>query len=116
MTLLVLGSTLAAARLMLPPAPAGSHPVPTPRFIAVNLASGLLAAIAGGWITSSFAPSTGRAAPHVMALAVGVVVLGVFSALAAPAPGRASEPRWYSWTLPLLGGTGVLLGGWLQSL
>lgn len=81
---------------------------PTAPYLTVNLLMGFVFAVVGGWIAAHLAP----AGPlwHAIALAAGVLVLGVATAAQGGAV-RAGQPQWYAWTLPFIGATGALLGG-----
>jgi hypothetical protein len=83
---------------------------PTAAYLTVNLLLGFAFAVVGGWIASHLAP----AGPlwHAIALAVGVLVLGIATAAQGGAV-RAGQPQWYAWILPFIGATGAVLGGLL---
>lgn len=74
-------------------------------YMAINLVGSLLAAMAGGWVAARLAH--GAPERHVAALALLVLLLSIYSASRTP----ALEPRWFSWSLVLLGTVGILLGG-----
>ena len=101
---LVLTTTPLFVRLMLKDP---SRP-PTAAYLTVNLLMGFAFAVVGGWIAAHLAPA--GALWHAIALAVGVLVLGVATAAQGGAV-RAGQPQWYAWTLPFIGATGAVLGG-----
>ncbi len=105
MTLVVVVTTMLAARVMLPEAPSGGMQSPTTAYIAVNLLCGLAAAWLGGMVAARIAEADQTA---VLALAGLVLVMGAASALGS---GRGAQPTWYVWTIPIVGVVGVLLGG-----
>lgn len=112
-TIIVLLSTMIAVVLMLPPAGPGQMPEPTGSYLAVNLVSGLLAAIAGGWLAARLA----RHAPlgHAMAVGTVMLVLGLAAAAMESDGTTGSQPGWYLYALPLLGWLGASLGGVVRS-
>lgn len=79
---------------------------PGTTMILVVLLGGLLSAIAGGWLTGRMAPDAIWS--HVLALAGLVVVLGLLSAFM---ESSHAGPLWYRLALPVVGSSGVLLGG-----
>jgi hypothetical protein len=101
---LVLTTTPLVVRLMLKDP---SQP-PTAAYLTVNLLLGFAFAVVGGWIAAHLAPVV----PfwHAVALAVGVLVLGVATAAQGGAV-RAGQPQWYAWMLPFIGATGAVFGG-----
>lgn len=105
--LAVMGSTMVAAKAMLPPAPAGSQPMPTTPYIVVNLILGFAAAFLGGLV----AQRIGQDRTAVLILAGIILVMGIAGAVMTPADGRQGQPLWYLWTLPILGAAGVVIGG-----
>jgi len=98
----------------------------SPLFLAAAVFISIAAAIAAGWVCAAIA----RTARPPKALAIVVVVLGVFSAVAqmtAPDPGprtgdispfeaagKGQQAAWYSWSLPIIGAAGVLAGARLK--
>lgn len=112
MVVLVIAGTTAAVVALVPGGlAAAQQPMPDgppAAYLAANLLTSLLAAIAGGWVTARLAPDArGR---HVLALSVLLGLLG-FASAAAPAAGANGQPVWYPWVIPLIGIGGVLLGG-----
>ena len=83
---------------------------PTAAYLTVNLLLGFAFAVVGGWIAAHLAPS--GSLWHAIALAVGVLVLGVATAAQGGAV-RAGQPQWYAWMLPFIGATGAVIGGLL---
>ena len=81
---------------------------PTPGYIFVNLGSSFLAAAAGGCVTAWL--SAANPLPHVLALAITVLLLSALSALQQ----RGQQPVWYMLTLVALTPAGVLAGGLLR--
>ena len=97
---------------------------PSPLWLVVSFALGLLAAIVGGWVCALIA----RAPKPPVALAVLVVVLGLVSAVfqmvspderptvregevsMAEAMQNARQPAWVAFLNPLVGAAGVLFG------
>lgn len=106
---------------------AGEGPSPSTPWMALNLLSGLIAAVVGGLV----ARRIGGSQVAVRILLGIVLVLGLVSAVmeggaaAAHEPaakpvaemsfmeaGRhAVQPAWYNWMIPLVGAAGVLIGG-----
>jgi asparagine N-glycosylation enzyme membrane subunit Stt3 len=80
---------------------------PAAPYLGFNLASGLVAAVLGGWTAAWVAPAAPMA--HVGVLAVLVAALGLLMARK-PQPG---QPRWYPVTIAAIGTVGVLAGGLL---
>lgn len=105
--LAVMGTTMVAARAMLPPAPAGSQPMPTTPYIVVNLVLGFAAAFLGGLV----AQKIGQDRTAVLILAGIILVMGVATAAMTPVEARQGQPGWYLWLLPALGAAGVVIGG-----
>ena len=106
----------------------GDSYIPSGPWIALNLAFGFVAALAGGWT----ARKVGKSAEPVKILATLALVLGLSLAALGqwgpePAPPAidkppaelsfteagavAQQPSWYNWLVPFLGFVGVLLGG-----
>lgn len=112
-TIIVLLSTMIAVALMLPPAGPGVMPEPTGSYLAVNLACGLLAAIAGGWLAARLA----RHAPlgHAMAVGTVMLVLGLAAAAMESDGTTGRQPGWYLYAVALIGWVGASLGGVLRS-
>ncbi|MDH3236851.1 MAG: hypothetical protein OEQ29_25305, partial [Alphaproteobacteria bacterium] len=106
---------------------AGEGPAPSAVWMASIVASGFLAAVAGGWV----ARRIGRSATAVNILIGLILVLGVVSALTARAQyekresvdkpvaemtfmeagQHARQPAWYNWTIPIIGMVGAWIGG-----
>jgi hypothetical protein len=112
-TIIVLLSTVIAVKLMLPPAGPGVMPEPTGSYLAVNLACGLLAAIAGGWLAARLA----LRAPlgHAMAVGTILLVLGLAAAAMESDGTSGSQPGWYLYAVALIGWIGASLGGVFRS-
>jgi hypothetical protein len=107
----------------------GDGPYPSSAWNAAALASGFIAAIAGGWV----ARKLGRSALGVKILVGLMLVLGLYGALTAEASYQkrsaeavakpaseltfmeagqvAKNPAWYNWVIPFVGVAGALLGG-----
>ena len=102
----------------------------TGKWIALNLPLGFVGALLGGWLAASIAKA--KAASAVRALAILVLVFGLFLAATetfrdpdAPLPEDASEqteamlrakqPTWYTFLIPFVGFTGVMIGGNIRS-
>lgn len=83
-------------------------PAPTPRYLAMNIALSLVAAILGGWITARVASRA--ASGHLIALCVVIVLMSVVSAFGA---GSSRQPAWYKVVIPLVGVAGVALSALL---
>lgn len=93
-----------------------------PLLLGLDMILGIIAALAGGAVCALIARSRRPAA----VLACFVLVMGVISALIdskRPDPGpragpvsfqeamqKGRHPVWYSWTLPVIGAAGVLIG------
>jgi hypothetical protein len=104
--LVLVTSALAGLAFGLPLTTAPGQPVVQPGagYLAANLLSAVVAALAGGWTTARLA---GRHPMlHAVVLAAIVLSLGVMGARA-PQPG---QPTWYPWTLAIIGPVGVLAG------
>ena len=106
MVMLVLVGTPVIAKLLLADP---AQPL-TPSYLRMNLLSGFVFAAVGGWIAAHLAPN----GPlwHAAAMALVVLVLGIATAAQGGAV-RAGQPQWYAWTLPFVGASGALLGGWV---
>jgi hypothetical protein len=109
MVILVMASFAVAGSLfkMRVRTPGGDAPAPTPSYLAYNLSSGLVAAVAGGWVTGCIAKH--NLLWHAGALALLIAAMGVVSARR-PQPG---QPSWYPLTITAIGVAGALAGGWL---
>lgn len=110
MAVVVMISSIAAAKVFdLPLRPAADAPAPAPSrpYLAVNLTTGLIAAIVGGAVTGCLAHR--NIMLHAMALALLVAGMGVLSART-PQPG---QPAWYGLIITAIGAVGALIGGWL---
>lgn len=112
-TIIVLLSTVIAMKLMLPPAGPGVMPEPTGSYLAVNLACGLLAAIAGGWLAARLALRSPLG--HAMSVGTVMLVLGLGTAAMESDGTTGSQPGWYLYALPLIGWVGASLGGVFRS-
>lgn len=105
----------------------GEGPAPSTPWMALNLLSGLIAAVVGGLVARRIGGS--QLAVRIL---VGIVlVLGVVSAVMAgsarkgrepvekpvaemtfqEAGRHAVQPAWYNWIIPLVGAAGALVGG-----
>jgi len=85
-------------------------PAPTPRYLAMNIALSLVAAILGGWITTRIASRAVNG--HLIALCVVVLLMSVVSAFASGS-GSSLQPAWYKFVIPLVGVAGVALSALL---
>ena len=79
-----------------------------PRYLVANLSVSLVAAIAGGIVTTRIA-GTARW-PHAIVLAVFVAVMSVVSARQS-AGTATGQPAWYGRAIAAIGIGGVLIGG-----
>ena len=104
---------------------AGEGPAPSTAWMAFNLVTGFIGALAGGWV----ARRIGTSAAAVSLLIGLVVVLGLVSAFGSagvdPVPldkpvaeltfteaGRyAVQPPWYNWVIVMVGVVGAWIGG-----
>lgn len=111
-TIVVGVATVVTVMVMLPDAGPGAMPVPTPKYLAVNLGYSFAAAVLGGWLAARLA---GRAPlGHGMAVGTVMLVLGFVTA-ALPSDGvQGSQPGWYLYVMPVLGWIGATLGGVLR--
>jgi hypothetical protein len=84
--------------------------VPTPPYLAANLAVSFLAAVAGGWVCARIAPAR--------ALAHGALLAALFLAMSLLPTGAAAngQPGWYVPVIAAIGVTGVISGALLQHL
>ena len=110
--LVVLISTFAATALMLPPAPAGELPQPTGAYLGVNLLSGLVAAVLGGYLAGRLAAH--RPLMHAAVLAAVLIIMSIISAASGSEASAAMQPGWYSPAIAVIGVVGVIAGGWLR--
>jgi len=101
----------------------------TGTWLALNLPLSFIGALLGGWLAASIAKA--KAAGAVRALALLVLVLGLSLAVGEmfrdpdtptteiPAENAATlqvrQPLWYSFVIPFVGFTGVLVGGSIRS-
>ncbi len=113
MAVLVMIGTIAAAAALIPGGVqtvrngTANRTVPK-SYLTANLTLSLLAAIAGGYVTTRIAVDNARM--HAMALAALVLVMSVMSA--GQNRGKANgQPAWYSKAIACVGIAGVLLGG-----
>lgn len=107
-TMTVLTLILFAALARLAPSQFAPEPPAAPGtgWILAILLGGLLAAIAGGWLTGRLAPAPMWG--HVAGLAAVVLAMGVLTMIFEnDHPG----PMWYRLALPVVGTGGVFLGG-----
>jgi hypothetical protein len=103
--IVVVGTAAAAALLSETSTTAdGTMPLGSRGYMAANLTSSVLAALAGGFTTARMIGP--RSLPHVLALAGIVAAFGIGSALAG-----TGQPGWYAWVIPVVGVVGVLAGG-----
>ena len=106
---------------------AGEGPEPSAMWMVANLVFGLIAALAGGWVTRRI----GRSQQAVRILIGLIILLGVITAITAEAAyakrikidkpvaemsfmeagQHAKQPGWYNWIIPLVGVAGVWIGG-----
>ena len=102
----------------------------TGKWIALNLPLGFVGALLGGWLAASIAKA--KAASAVRGLAILVLVFGLMLAASetfrdpdasppedanaqAEAMLRAKQPTWYTFLIPFVGFTGVMIGGSVRS-
>ena len=105
----------------------GEGPEPSTPWLALNLMSGLIAAVFGGLVARRIGGS-GKAVRILLGLVVALgLVFAVVATVAAPEPEPAGkpvvemswaeagqyarQPAWYNWLIPFVGAAGVLLGG-----
>lgn len=123
--IVLLGITVAWMALGPAGAFAGEGPAPSTAWMAGNLVSGFVAALAGGWAASRL----GSSATAVKILLGLVLVLGLITAVTSmgatgnpidkpvtelsfmEAGAYAVQPAWYNWIIPLVGAIGVWIGG-----
>ncbi len=119
MVILVMTGTLALMATMMPGGlqamksmrenpQASAAMTPTPRYLVMNLALALVAAIVGGWVTTRLAPRAPNG--HLMALGAVVIAMGIVSAFM---PGSERQPEWYKFVIPLVGVVGIALSALL---
>lgn len=75
-------------------------------YLTFNLLLSLGAAVGGGLTTVAIAAS--KPTKHLEVLGALVLVMGVLSAAS---PGSAAQPRWYRYSIPVVGALGVALAG-----
>lgn len=85
-------------------------PVPTPRYLVMNIVLSLVAAILGGWITARIASRAVNG--HLIALCIVILLMGVVSAFGSGS-GSNVQPAWYKYVIPVVGIAGVALSGML---
>lgn len=112
---LIIVVTILASLFMLPPTPEQKLPAPTTAYLIVNLLYSTIIAGVGGWVTARFA----QYAPliHTGVLSLVFIFLGFLMALLKAADETstaASQPSWYPFVVTLLGGIGVMAGGYLR--
>ena len=116
MMAVVIAGTAAATELIVPgglSAAAAGSPESTPlNYYAANLVVSAMAAMLGGWVTARMAPSAEMV--HVGALALLMLLMSIPTMLGY-LPGSELQPVWYRYTLPVVGISAALLGGWLRS-
>jgi hypothetical protein len=112
----VIAGTAAVTELIVPgglSAAAAGSPDDLPlNYYAANLVVSAMGAMLGGWVTARMAPSAEMV--HVGALALLMLLMSIPTMLGY-LPGSELQPVWYRYTLPVLGISGALLGGWLRS-
>jgi hypothetical protein len=115
MAVLVMGGTFAWVAAKVPGGmaamrqnPDAAAMQPSTAYLAFNLVLSLVAAFAGGWVTTRIAQRSATA--HLAALAAVVVVMGIVSSLG---PGSSRQPGWYKFVIPLVGLAGVALSAFL---
>jgi hypothetical protein len=112
----VIAGTAAVTELIVPgglSAAAAGSPDDLPlNYYAANLVVSAMGAMLGGWVTARMAPSAEMV--HVGALALLMLLMSIPTMLGY-LPGSELQPVWYRYTLPVLGISGSLLGGWLRS-
>ena len=96
--MIVILGVMAAAKLLVP---AGDSP--GAEYLAANVGISFLAALAGGWAAQRLAGDDRPAA--VLLLAALVLILGLMM------ESGGGQPGWYGLAIPLIGASGVLLGG-----
>jgi hypothetical protein len=103
-------ATILAAWIML----GGFEPVlPTPAYLAVNLAYSLFFAALGGYVTARIASISPMG--HVWVLTAIVAVLAVLVLLVSSGPGQDRQPAWYPYAILVVGIVGIPLGGKLRA-
>jgi hypothetical protein len=115
MVVLVMTGTMAWVATMVPGGlaamrqnPQASSMTPTPRYLAMNIALSLVAAMAAGWVTLRIADRSPRG--HLLALAAVVLVMGVVSTFM---PNSERQPQWYKYAIPVVGLAGIALSALL---
>jgi hypothetical protein len=112
----VIAGTAASTELIVPgglfDAATGSPAALPGNYYAANLVVSAMGAMLGGWVTARMAPAAEMA--HVFALVLLILLMSV-PALLGYGPGVEVQPMWYKITLPILGMSGAILGGWLRS-
>ena len=88
---------------------AASAMTPSPRYMAMNIAFGFVAAFVGGVVTMRIAERSPNG--HLIALACVVLAMGVVSMFT---PGAGRQPAWYRFLIPLVGVAGVAASMVLQ--
>lgn len=106
-----LGVTAAAIATLGTAAPSPAIQL-TPTYLAANLAVSFLGAVVGGFVAARLARTSQFM--HAAFLAGILVILGLITALTGGQT-ALGQPLWYGWTIPLVGGLGALLGGWLHT-
>jgi hypothetical protein len=115
MSLTVIGGIIIAASLFVPgglqAVAGGARPTALPAaYLALNLATGALGAVLGGWLAAriaAFAPFG-----HAAVLAAMVATLTGVTAASVPA---GPQPGWYPIAIGVIGVGGVLAGGTLRA-
>ena len=107
LAILVMAITPVLSKFLLGSATPSEHSPLTGMYLFTNLASGFLAATAGGYVAALI----GRGQPAARILGVIVLLAGIlFGLLTKSGP----QPQWYLLLLPLTGAAGVFVGGWLR--
>jgi hypothetical protein len=112
----IMAGVAAATELIVPGglfhAATGPREALPPTYFAANLVVSAMGAVLGGWVTARMAPS--REMLHVLALALLMILMSI-PGLLGYGPSYDVQPVWYIWTLPVLGVSGALLGGWMRA-
>jgi nitrate/nitrite transporter NarK len=106
--LVIVSSVLLAVAF---PGPTAAEP--SQAYIAGNLVCGLLAAIAGGWVTGRLAAQ--RPLLHVSVLAAIVIGLGILL-MTSESRDAAAQPAWYPAVIVVIGAVGAFLGGLIAAM
>lgn len=113
MAAIVMIGTAIAAAAMIPGGIAGAREMegtPPHAYLYANLAASFVAALLGGWVAARLAPRNSML--HSAALAMLLLAMSVLSFRSQ----AARQPRWYPITIALIGMTGVMAGGFWETL